>query len=875
MSLQHYQVVGDTEVVIAFSQLNVVTFAPGETFYASPRNPSVIQALELERLREFPPTKAPTGIIKVEGALNKPGQGPIGPPGPAGLTGPAGAPGPTGAAGPAGPPGPIGLTGPTGPSGASSLQGAYNGGNTIAEAGGLPVIINKGTVDASNALEVNVTAGTGLAASFTGASISCPGTGTSSERFGLGATANGNNSLALGPGSHADGNDAIAVGVANIPATNNDNIWIGHANAAETGTTDVLMLGRNNSINVASSVLNANLYVVGRSNIILAANAEVFGRNNTVGDDANTNGDILVVGHGNTVINAGEPTSVYYVSLGFNQTVHGGDTVAIGVSNQIDHYRGVAVGARSKSKGQDTTALGWTAEAWGNHTTSVGFHARDTSGTPSPNSVVIGYDTRALGTPDSVVIGADTFTLSSAGGVIVLGRGAGNYDSDFNAVANVFVAGSATAPITDVYFGSGIADVNGGAAVSYKIHGSGGNVANPNGADIILAGGKGYGAANVGGKVKIQIAKTGAATTLVDSWAFRNDGAYELTGLSADPAVSGGANAALYYNTSTQKLRTSFNGGAWADLGGGGGTTYPVAPSGGAYTTAAAGTNSVAVGNAASAAATGSSASDLLIGAERRVTRTSSSRVTTLTRSAMYGSAPVWIRVVRLQRLGPSTLRKIGAATRALAVRSTLPVAVDSTAAPVVNFTSRRVTWHRPTERRTRRASVFSTMLSCSTVLVTPLSVSTPPPRHRQTVSFTFQQERPLDHHLVFRPLRVVSFRCGMIRLTTSCGSTTAVGRPRRPSHKEPLDDYYSSGRNSPCRILRRSNGCERCTRTLHHRRDGRPGRPCSRIVDEPTRGSNCGESSDARARNVTLRAGIGRRSSRVGPINNSSSLSL
>jgi hypothetical protein len=70
---------------------------------------------------------------------------------------------------------------------------------------------------------------------------------------------------------------------------------------------------------------------------------------------------------------------------------------------------------------------------------------------------------------------------------------------------------------------------------------------------------------------------------------------------SPAPGLSPSGQARIYFDGTN--LKVSENGGAYVNLvGGGGGTTYPVAPSGGSYTTSATGANSVALGDAASAA---------------------------------------------------------------------------------------------------------------------------------------------------------------------------------------------------------------------------------------------------------------------------------
>jgi len=108
----------------------------------------------------------------------------------------------------------------SGSSGTLTLQKAYDGGATISLSAAKPISITKSVVDATDALDITVTAGTGLAALFSGASISCPDTGSLSERFGSGATAAGVHSTAFGNGATANGSPSTAIGFGANAAAN-------------------------------------------------------------------------------------------------------------------------------------------------------------------------------------------------------------------------------------------------------------------------------------------------------------------------------------------------------------------------------------------------------------------------------------------------------------------------------------------------------------------------------------------------------------------------------------------------------------------------------------------------------------------------------
>lgn len=150
MTQAQFLVVAQKGVVVA--DPDPIFWPYGSTFTASVTNPSVEVLSELRQISavgKLIPTQSPQNI-------NLPS-----PPGP----GPVGGPGPTGATGPAGPPGPVG---PPGSSASESLQQAYNVGNTINVAAGNPVTITKGLVDPTDALVIDVTGGSGLAANITG-----------------------------------------------------------------------------------------------------------------------------------------------------------------------------------------------------------------------------------------------------------------------------------------------------------------------------------------------------------------------------------------------------------------------------------------------------------------------------------------------------------------------------------------------------------------------------------------------------------------------------------------------------------------------------------------------------------------------------------
>jgi hypothetical protein len=91
----------------------------------------------------------------------------------------------------------------------------------------------------------------------TAAPLSAPGAGTSSERYGAGATATGNSSTALGPGATATGNGATTVG-SSAAAAFGVGVAIGYNSTAGNSAQNVVIGGQataSNSITSASIAL--------------------------------------------------------------------------------------------------------------------------------------------------------------------------------------------------------------------------------------------------------------------------------------------------------------------------------------------------------------------------------------------------------------------------------------------------------------------------------------------------------------------------------------------------------------------------------------------------------------------------------------------
>jgi hypothetical protein len=130
--------------------------------------------------------------------------------------------------------------------------------------------------------------------------------------------------------------------------------------------------------------------------------------------------------------------------------------------------------------------------------TSSSGQAFGLNATTANNAVAFG--TQASVSNDGVAIGYFASTTSPGG--VAIGREAATTNN------NQFVTGSNAAPITDVYFGSGVTDSTTPSSVVFNATGgSGTNVA---GASFGIAGGRGTGSAN-GGDITLQVAAPGVS----------------------------------------------------------------------------------------------------------------------------------------------------------------------------------------------------------------------------------------------------------------------------------------------------------------------------------------------------------------------------
>jgi len=523
--------------------------------------------------------------------------------------------------------------------GGVTLDGAYDfggagSGRTVTVDSGA-VVFNKSVVDATNAFEVNVTGGTGLAALFSGASISVPGAGASSERFGLSAIATGPSSLAIGNGAQAllsgafvgqiaigatsisQGDRTVAIGFGAL-AYNDESVAIGPdawANNAQGGggtefpslaVGDGCKAGPDPTATLVGNRL-AHLVAIGdysEAGIGIGANRNcvAIGETSTAGAlaaaDLQTYADNLAIGHSSR---AGAVRGVFTIKTAsalsgatFTVTVGGtpvtltdgvdfthsasNSTEATNLTNAIN-ANGTLSAALTASRvtwfgGQYRIELKLKSTLLVGTTLTLATSASATDATAanpygSADQIAIGDAAHAYGSSACMAFGLDVKagTLSADADVMVFGHratvggtnavvfghglsgGAGpaaNLDSAYAFINNAFVAGSSDFPITDVWFGSGPggSGSSGVAGSDYTIHAGDGRSGSTTGKSVRLAGGRGFAAGSNPGDTFLQVALTGAATTLVD--------VLGVLGGSGNVSIRDASNVVLGSTTGTQ-----------------------------------------------------------------------------------------------------------------------------------------------------------------------------------------------------------------------------------------------------------------------------------------------------------------------------------
>jgi hypothetical protein len=349
-----------------------------------------------------------------------------------------------------------------------TLNNAYNSGGagagrTITANSGAVQIL-KSSLDANNALEIAVSGGTGLAAVFSGATISCPTSFTASERFGVGADASSNGA--------AFGNSAVAgvraVAFGNTAGAGNDGVAVGYD--ADTNNPSCVAVGRSAKANGTFTVaMGYNAVADGDTGVVIGKDSSI-GANSTSGTVLGQGSSVAANMVGVTIVGQG-------VTISSNTCTAIGQGITIGTSSNQD----VVIG-QGASIGNNISA----AVVIGNSSTATGDRA-----VVNGSQAAAGSDGTALG-----------YNASASPSAVAIGRGSSTTGS------NQFVAGSISAVITDIYFGAGVSSRT-SQTDSYALHGCNSVTNGFAGGGITLQGGNGFGT-GVGGAMAI-IGGTGSS----------------------------------------------------------------------------------------------------------------------------------------------------------------------------------------------------------------------------------------------------------------------------------------------------------------------------------------------------------------------------
>ena len=296
------------------------------------------------------------------------------------------------------------------------------------------------------------------------------------------------------------GNNAVFLtGLGNLATTNMQTLTLG---GSTTGNISI------DSGSSAITVLDQTTFGSGTTSTLVIPNISALtGANNSIAGSG-----------AGAALTSGARNTLFGVSAG-NAIVSGNDNTFFG---------GVA---GVLTTGSSNTAVGsgaLDANTTGENNVAIGFDALGAN-TTSSNSVAVGYQAAILTTgTGNVVIGPRALSVGTtsdynivlgvlAGGNIttgdnniILGRGA---DPSGATASNEFVAGSALAAITNVYFGEGPLDAT---PLAYTINGGGGSGTNIAGAALQLAGGRATGNA-AGGSIVFQTSDAGASGTTLQS----------------------------------------------------------------------------------------------------------------------------------------------------------------------------------------------------------------------------------------------------------------------------------------------------------------------------------------------------------------------
>lgn len=362
--------------------------------------------------------------------------------------------------------------------GGGSLQDAYDftpsGAITLSLAGG-PLAITNPAATAQTAFTVTQSTAGQLAALFSGGSISAPGTGIGSERFGSGAVAAG--------GTTTIGNSATGGAFTN-------GTLVGYG--ATANATQEVVIGSSSSASGTGSI------VIGYASV------------------ANTDGSIMIgelggaTGSGSIAIGRGSTTSdAGAISIGDATVASGAQSTAVGVASDATGLRALALGNGAQATATDAISLGLST-ASANNTIAMG----NTATASNSGAIAIGQSATASGA-DGIAIG--NASTATATGAVALGAGADALHGPsvaigvetFTTATNQVVIGSSTGLLNTIIFGSGVTNAVPATSTLRATSGSGGGSA---GGGLLLSTGVSGDAATGSASLRLAVAVAGTGT---------------------------------------------------------------------------------------------------------------------------------------------------------------------------------------------------------------------------------------------------------------------------------------------------------------------------------------------------------------------------
>lgn len=279
-----------------------------------------------------------------------------------------------------------------------------------------------------------------------------------------------------------------------------------------------MLLASDGSLSVAGAGANSEKF--GLSSLAAGTSSLAIGNSASAAD---TNS--IAIGKSASIASGGSNTIL--IGQGISTSSADGVTIGNGATNW---KQSVGVGSGVNAGGQDSVGVGYTAGG-GTQTVMLGSK----SGGSGTNNIGIGYNvsvTGSGGASDSIGIGANAVTGFT--NVIAIGSSA------TATAANQALIGGASTSITSVYFGKGVTSAT---PVAVTLTSTGGSTTGVNGSDIIIAGGLGGAAADVGGNIFLKTAPSGSGTTLTTRVTIAPSGTVTFTG--TNPTSGSGTGIAI------------------------------------------------------------------------------------------------------------------------------------------------------------------------------------------------------------------------------------------------------------------------------------------------------------------------------------------